>query len=205
MSREQEDIENIHESELANQELPAREFNTKFNLLFEQQGRKMMKGNQLIVQEKPDFWNNDTHSNFVTLDSTDLLYEEYEDTDSGLFNNKAGSLGYASINAVGYLPTMEVSKVKNSQKSYEDLLKEREIETKNIENMSMGDFNIESKDFQFLHEIGYDEFCAAKEKIAHSGPVLAITQDKELHDKYEKLLEQRRLLLKKGTNGEISI
>ncbi len=205
LSREQEDIENTHENIFEGKEFDSKKFNSFFD-----SKKNKQHNNQLVTDSNLSAWNNSS-KNFTQLDEANNLYDD----DTSTLNGGAYGSRFGLVDDIGNLPSANADfqnelikdgnyydnhnyKESNYEQTLEERMRERELETNNLQNMGFDDFQTENKDFRFLHEIGYTG--------ATSG--LLYSED-DIKDKYNKFfgdgknlqMQYDKLLLEKNNNN----
>ncbi len=186
IAREHDDIENTHEK-LFEHGMDGRFDVNRFNAAFDQMH---LQHTELIPhQGNPLAWNtvNDV-SNFASIESYDELFAEDDNLGTMQYGSvklnpaKSTRLNKADINNLPstYVPPFTNKK---SNKSLDELIKERESESLNLQNRKLGDFQTGD------NYGGYGIFS----DISSYKPIEwdNVTDD-SINDKYKRLLENRK-------------
>lgn len=190
LAREQDDIESIHDNIFEGGSFSLEKFNAAFDALH--------KGhNELIPHSgNPDAWNaaDGFGGNFGTIDSYETLYQE----DVGFGGSQFGSVKLDHTKTKKKLTKDEISKLSAAEytknhnyktedynKSLEDLIRERDLETKKLDDRELVDFNTDNNCG------GYGIFSGLGINMNNMSTI-QWDDDEDVKTRYKRLLEMRK-------------
>ena len=179
LSREQEDIENIHDKLFEDGQFDIKKFNAAFDNLHKEPLDLVPRGN-------PNAWNDDgtSETNFSSINNYEDIYLEDDNNNYANVEVNVKKIKKEDLNKVGTAAYYEQHN--QIEKDYEEMLKERLSEREHFNK------KLDEREFQDFDTNntcgGYGIF----DKLGIKYETLNWVDDEDIETKYKKLLEMRK-------------